>query len=50
MNISLFILGWRRRSLLILDAAGCPARLARWRCPTLRNWGKVLHELTGGDE
>lgn len=27
-----FIKGWRRKSLLLLDAAGCPRWLAHWRC------------------
>lgn len=30
---SLFRTGWRRRSALMLNTAGCPHWLIRWRCP-----------------
>ena len=40
-----FRLGWRRRSAMILDNAGCPGWLIRWRCPVPRGWGRALEEL-----
>lgn len=46
MNLRLFILGWRRRSLMILDNAGCPRWLAKLRCPALPAWGLLLNTLT----
>ena len=49
-RLRLFLLGWRRRSSMILDAAGCPGWLIKRRCPTLNNWGTILHKLTGKEE
>ena len=40
-----FLLGWRRRSALILDHAGAPCGLIRWRCRPMRGWGTVLRDL-----
>ena len=40
-----FLIGWRRRSALILDGAGCPMWLTRLRCPVRRGWGTVLDKL-----
>lgn len=38
-----FCVGWRRRSALILDNAGCPSWFIRLRCgrPS-RDWGGVV--------
>ena len=44
-RISLFTRGWRRRSGPMLDAAGCPLWLQKRRCPTLKGWGRILHQL-----
>jgi hypothetical protein len=41
-RIWLFREGWRKRSAMILDAAGCPLWLIKLRCPTIRGWGSVL--------
>ena len=37
----LFRTGWRRRSALMLNTAGCPHWLIRWRCGVII-WGDVL--------
>ena len=47
-RVKLFILGWRRRSAMILDNAGCPMWLVRLRCPLRPGWGKMLDELAEG--
>lgn len=48
-----FIAGWRRRSAMMLDHAGCPPWLIWLRCkPGFINgmlWGDLLYLLTGGD-
>ena len=44
-RIGLFIKGWRRRSLLLLDAAGCPPWLAQWRCRPTRKERAQYREL-----
>lgn len=31
-QVKIFVKGWRRKSRLLLDLAGCPTWLARWRC------------------
>ena len=41
MNLSLFLRGWRQRSVSNLDAAGCPHWLIRWRCRVIV-WGDIL--------
>ena len=41
MNLFLFLKGWRQRSALDLDAAGCPHWLIRWRCNVII-WGDIL--------
>lgn len=46
-RIKLFLKGWRRRSLMLLDVAGCPPWLAHWRCrPTRkeREWFRDLNQ------
>jgi hypothetical protein len=49
--------GWQRRSMLYLDAAGCPAWLIERRCPRIELpyglcWGDLLdilvNEITVG--
>lgn len=45
-DLDLFVEGWRRQSLMMLDAAGCPLWIAKLRCPTIKNWGSVLIKLT----
>ena len=45
-------LGWRRRSMLLLDAAGCPGWLLNRRCPPIElpdgmKWGDLLYMLNG---
>ena len=40
-----FLLGWRRRSAMMLDAAGCPYWLVKLRCPIMKGWGTMLREL-----
>ena len=45
MDLRLFILGWHRRSAMILDSAGCPVWLVRKRCPTMPGWGTLLNIL-----
>ena len=43
---AVFRVGWRRRSRLILDSAGCPMWLAKRRCPPLsKGWGTTLQLL-----
>jgi hypothetical protein len=42
VNWKLFALGWRRRSAMILDNAGCPPWLVKLRCPVLPGWGREL--------
>jgi hypothetical protein len=49
-RIELFRLGWHRRSMRILDAAGCPMWLNKWRCKPPVGWGALLMALTEGDE
>jgi hypothetical protein len=49
-RIELFRLGWQRRNMRILDAAGCPMWLSKWRCKPLVGWGGLLVALTEGDE
>lgn len=44
-RLKLFLLGWRRRSALLLDNAGCPLWLTRRRCPPLQGWGRLLSEM-----
>ena len=44
-------LGWRRRSKLLLDAAGCPIWLQERRCPRMELpdgmcWGDLLYIMT----
>lgn len=41
-RICAFCLGWKRRSRLLLDYAGCPMWLARLRCPVPDGWGRAL--------
>jgi hypothetical protein len=42
-----FWIGWKRRSAIILDSAGCPIWLNRWRCGRPpKGWGRLLTELT----
>ena len=43
-RLALFLRGWRRRSAMLLDAAGCPPWLWKWRCPVIRGWGTMLQE------
>ena len=43
-RLALFLRGWRRRSAMLLDAAGCPPWLWKWRCPVIREWGTMLQE------
>lgn len=47
-----FVLGWRRRSGMILDGAGCPRWLSGWRCKPphelANRWGTILTILTLG--
>lgn len=40
-----FLLGWGRRSALILDYAGASCWLIRWRCRPMRGWGTILNDL-----
>ena len=42
IQLKTFVAGWRRRSAMLLDAAGCPRWLVRWRCPGLKGWGAFL--------
>jgi hypothetical protein len=49
-DVAAFRLGWRRRSIMILDYAvsnKCPRwlwALCRWRCrPQIKNWGTLLN-------
>ena len=49
IDIKMFLMGWKRRSAIIMDNAGSPIWLTKWRCPTLRGWGTLLIELTGGE-
>ena len=42
-----FILGWRRRSAMLLDEAGCPGWLIRWRCPVPQAWGDLFRNMAG---
>jgi len=45
MNWTLLKLGWKRRNALILDMAGCPMWLNKWRCrhvPELSAIAKAL--------
>jgi hypothetical protein len=30
----------------MLDVAGCPLWLSRWRCPVLKGWGRDLEEMS----
>ena len=41
----LFWVGWMRRSALILDSAGCPMRLNRWRCRVPKGYWEMLSDL-----
>ncbi|TXH11546.1 MAG: hypothetical protein E6R03_14260 [Hyphomicrobiaceae bacterium] len=45
-RIKTFHKGWRRRSLLLLDAAGCPPWLAQWRCRLTRKEQAAYQALT----
>ena len=49
-RFGLFRLGWKRRSMMLLDAAGCPWWIIKRRCPTSDCWGTLLIALTGGEE
>lgn len=42
MKLKEFLIGWRRRSAMILDYAGAPGWLIHWRCRPPRNWGTIL--------
>ena len=44
-RLGMFLLGWQRRSAMILDNAGAPRWLIRWRCPKATGWGAVLDVL-----
>jgi hypothetical protein len=45
-RIRMFRLGWRRRSMLILDAAGTPRWLSRWLCRPTRKERRAWSELS----
>lgn len=45
-----FLLGWHRRSALILDYAGVPNWLIRWRCRPMRGWGTIVNALVAALE
>ena len=41
-RLQAFLLGWRQRSAMLLDEAGCPEWLIRWRCPVPISWGDAM--------
>jgi hypothetical protein len=45
VDTEMFWLGWHRRSMIILDNAGCPMWLNRWRCKPPKGWGAMLGKL-----
>ena len=46
-DFKMFSLGWRRRSAMIMDAAGCSWWLIKYRCPMNNpGWGTLLYKLT----
>ena len=46
-RLQTFILGWKRRSRMLLDNAGCPLWLQRLRCPDIKGRGTFLNEWNG---
>lgn len=44
-RLKLFIVGWKRQSATMLDEAGCPIWLIKWRCPESPDWGTWLEEF-----
>lgn len=45
-RLSIFARGWQRKSLLMLDVAGCPRWLARWRCRMTRQENEAYAALS----
>lgn len=42
--------GWRRRSRMYLDNAGCPRWLISLRCPMRNDWGGILADMEARGE
>jgi hypothetical protein len=45
-RLRMFRLGWQRRSMLILDAAGTPLWLNRWLCRPTKQEQRAWAELS----
>jgi len=46
-RLQVLILGWKRRSAMLLNEAGCPRWLIRWRCPVPVGWSDLYRTMRG---